>query len=403
MVDIKKDFPFFDTHPDLVYLDNAATTQKPRYVIDKTQEYIVSSYANIHRWSYDLAAVSEELYMKSKSRVAWLLWVQTNEIIYSYNATYCINLLAQSLCFSGMLKRWQTVLLWTWDHHANIVPWQQLQKIYGFAIVYIPLQDDGYSIDREKLSIILKDRDVAVLSVGHVSNVTGTIYDIKRIHSLVPDAFFLVDGSQSVPHFSVDIQKLDCDAFIFTAHKLYAYTWLGVMYLSWKYINELEPLLSGGGAIDDVHIDGNELTQWLQKFEPGTPNLIAAVSLLYALEYIDWIGGYRNIVSHHAELIALFLAWFAQERVVHLYGNDTIEWRIWVFSFSIDWMHPHDVADAFAEQNICVRAGGHCAHPFTHSLNKEGLVRASIGLSTTIDDVRYFFTILSRIISEKSA
>lgn len=403
MVDIKKDFPIFDVHPDLVYLDSAATTQKPRYVIDKTQEYISSSYANIHRWQYDLAAVSEELYMKSKSRVASFLWAETTEIIYSYNATYCINLLAQSLCFSGKLTKWQTVLIGMWDHHANIVPWQQLQKIYGFDIAYIPLQDDGYNIDREKLSIILKDRDVTVLSIGHVSNVTGTIYDIKRIHSLVPDAFFVVDGSQSVPHFSVDMQQLGCDAFIFTAHKLYAYTWLGVMYLAKKHIQDLDPLLSWGGAIDDVRLDWNDLTQWFAKFEAGTSNLISAVSLLYALEYIDWIGWYSTITKHHENLIALFLDRFWQENRLKFVGSTSLNDRIWVFSFFIDWILSHDIADAFAEQNICVRSGGHCAHPLIHSIGSQGLVRVSIGLSTTTDDCKCFFEVLSDILSKKSS
>jgi len=403
MVDIKKDFPLFDREPTLVYLDNAATTQKPRYVIDKTQEYIVSTYANIHRWQYDLAALSEELYMKSKSRVASLLWAETSEIIYSYNATYCINLLAQSLCFSGKLQKWQTVLIGMWDHHANIVPWQQLQKIYGFDIAYIPLQDNSYSIDREELSIIIKNKDVAILSVGHVSNVTGSIYDIKRIYSLVPDAFFLVDGSQSVPHFSVDVQEIGCDAFIFTAHKLYAYTWLGVMYLAKNHIQALSPLLSWGGAITDVRLDWNDLAQWFAKFEAGTPNLIAAASLLYALEYIDWIGWYATITKHTENLTSLFLDWFWKENCVNLVGNALLTDRIWVFSFSIEWMSSHDVADAFAEQNICVRSGGHCAHPLVHAIDSSGLVRVSIGLSTTTDDCTYFFKVLSDMIFQKSS
>lgn len=402
-MDIKKDFPIFDKNPGLVYLDNAATTQKPRYVIDKTQEYIVSSYANIHRWQYDIAAISEELYMKSKSRVASLLWAEIGEIIYSYNATYCINLLAQSLCFSGTLKKWQTVLVWTWDHHANIVPWQQLQKIYGFAIAYVPLQADGYTIDRDKLFLLLQDIDVAVLSVWHVSNVTGTVYDIKRIHSLVSDAFFIVDGSQSVPHFSVDVKDIGCDAFIFTAHKLYAYTWLGVMYLTQNYIQKLNPLLSWGGAIVDVRLDGNDLAEWFAKFEPGTPNLISAVSLLYALEYIDWIGWYATITKHHKDLTSFFLEKVSQEKHIRLWGSTILNDRIWVFSFSVTWFHPHDIADAFAEQNICVRAGGHCAHPLVHSIESQGLVRVSIGLSTTTDDCKYFFEVLSDILSKKSS
>jgi cysteine desulfurase/selenocysteine lyase len=227
----------------LIYLDNAASTQKPKYVIDGVSEFVASSYANIHRGLYSLSERSEELYEASKTKVAELLNVKSSEIIYTYNANYAVNLIAQSLCKSQFLGRGDVVLIGIRDHHANIVPRQSLSTEYGFSIKFINMRSD-YTIDRQDFAKKY-DKKVKVVACSHVSNVTGGIYDVEKIKKhLRPDTFFLVDGSQSVPNFSVDVTEIGCDCFVFTAHKMMAYTGLGIAYLKKDRIKKLQPLIS---------------------------------------------------------------------------------------------------------------------------------------------------------------
>lgn len=302
MTNFKKDFPIFSTHPDLVFLDNASTTQKPHYVIDAVSNFVSHDYANIHRGSYDLAVRSEELYHKSKVQIGKLINCSADEVIYSYNATASANLLAQSLCLSGVLGERDEVLLGIWDHHANIVPWQQLQKIFKFSIQFIGIGSD-YSIDWNDFASKYTPK-TKVVACSYVSNVTGQIYDMHKLSSMLRDeTFFAIDASQAVPHFAVDVQEIGCDALYFTGHKFFAYTGLGIMYLAKNHIRSLEPMMGGGGSIVDVTVQGNELLRTVEKFEPGTPNIISAVSMGAALEYLDWIGGYRTLDATQNPLI----------------------------------------------------------------------------------------------------
>lgn len=189
------------------------------------------------------------------------------------------------------------------DHHANIVPWQQLQKVFKFSIQFIGIRSD-YSIDWDDF-VAKYTSKTKVVACSYVSNVTGQIYDIQTLSSMLrDDTFFAIDASQAVPHFAVDVQEIGCDALYFTAHKFFAYTGLGVMYLAKDHIRSLEPLISGGGSIADVTVDGSQLLRTVEKFEPGTPNIVSAVSMGAALEYLDWIGGYRTLHEVQAPLIA---------------------------------------------------------------------------------------------------
>ncbi|HKL43673.1 MAG TPA: aminotransferase class V-fold PLP-dependent enzyme, partial [Candidatus Absconditabacterales bacterium] len=287
----KKDFPIFQNNPDLVFLDTGASSQKPQYVIDGVSEFISNSYANIHRGSYDISEKSEEYYDKSKELVGEFLNCKASEVIYTYNSTYGFNLIAQSLTNSNILQKGDTVLLGIWEHHANVLPRQVLAKQIGFDIQFIQI-DDNYEIDREDFQKKCENPNLKIVSIGHVSNVTGKIYDIKKIKSyLRDDIFFMIDGSQSFPNFKIDVQDLGCDCFIFTGHKVMAYTGIGVVYLKKDWIKNLNPMISGGGAIKDVDISGYSLPRNSSKFEAGTPNIIGAVSLLKSLEYIKSIGG----------------------------------------------------------------------------------------------------------------
>lgn len=219
----KSDFPLFQQHPEIVYLDNAASTQKPQLVIDGISSFLANDYANIHRGMYRLSESSELHYHESKQRVAQLLNCSAKEIIYSYNATYAINLLAQSLVNSKMLTKDDVVLVGLWDHHANSLPWMALSEMVGFQVEFFGL-DEQYQIDRADFQSKYTD-NVKVVACGQVSNVTGMIYDLQQIKTyLRPETFFLVDASQSVPNMQVDFQLLGADALVFTGHKMMAST-----------------------------------------------------------------------------------------------------------------------------------------------------------------------------------
>ncbi|MCX6823325.1 MAG: aminotransferase class V-fold PLP-dependent enzyme [candidate division SR1 bacterium] len=398
---MKKDFPVFKTNPGLVFLDSAASSQKPKYVIDGVSEFVASSYANIHRGSYALSEKSEDAYHASKTKVAEFLNVKANEIIYSYNATYAINLIAQALCKSKYLEKGDVVLVGIRDHHANIVPRQSLSEEYGFVVKFINIRSD-YTIDRQDFNKKY-DKKVKVVACSHISNVTGAIYDVSKIKEhLRLDTFFLVDGSQSVPHIPVDISKIGCDCFVFTAHKMMGYTGLGITYLAKEWIKKLQPLISGGGAIHDVDINDYTPASGVDKFEAGTPNIIAAVSLLKALEYIQKIGGMNRIWTHEQQMTAYVLAKFLvleKAKKLELIGPRDVASRVGVFSFILPKIrNTTTVGEKFAAKKIAVRCGGHCAYPLHKHLNKAGSCRMSLYLYNDKKDIDTFFAELEKMV-----
>ncbi len=401
----KKDFPIFKNNPDIVFLDTWASSQKPQYVIDWVSQFTANSYANIHRWSYDLSEQSEELYDRSKSLLWEFLNCKASEIIYTYNSTYGFNLIAQSLVNSDMLKAGDTVLLWIREHHANILPRQVLAKKIWFNIKFIEIKAD-YSIDRDDFDQKY-DETVSVVSLWHVSNVTGQIYDMKAVkNKLRDDTFFMIDGSQSFPNFSVDMEDLWCDCFIMTAHKAMAYTGIGMVYLKKEYIKKLTPMISGWWTIKDVDINTYSLQTTSAKFEAWTPNIIGAVSLLKALEYIKSIWWMQTIRKHEQELVTYALPKFAEisDKVRLIWSNkleDNLNKnRIAVFSFYIpDHKNFNQIWEIFAEQNIAIRCGGHCAYPLHKNLEIPGTCRASAYLYNDKADIDKFFEILRSIVN----
>jgi len=394
----KTDFPIFNNNPWLIFLDNAASTQKPQYVIDGVSEFVASSYANIHRWLYSLSEKSEEAYHHSKELVGELLNCKASEIIYSYNSTYAINLIAQSLVISDILNKWDTVLLGIREHHANILPRQVLAQRKWFNIEFFNINEE-YEIDRNDFDQKYTD-NVKVVSVSHVSNVTGKIYDVKKIKSkLRDDTFFLVDGSQSVPNFPVDVQDIWCDCLVFTGHKMMAYTGIGVIYLKKEWIKKLVPMIRGWGTIEDVSIEWHTLAWNSDKFESGTPNIVGAVSLLKALEYIKSIGGMKAVWTHEQKLVKLCLDGFAKykDKVEILWPTTTD--RVAVFSFVLaNNTNFNNIGEKFADQNIAVRCGGHCAYPLHKYFKKAGTCRISCYVYNDEEDIAKFFETLAEII-----
>ena len=395
---MKKDFPIFKNNPWLVFLDNAASTQKPQYVIDGVSEFVASSYANIHRGLYSLSEKSEEAYHHSKELVGELINCKASEIIYSYNSTYAINLIAQSLVISDILKAWDIVLLWIREHHANILPRQILAERKWFNIEFFTINDE-YEIDRNDFDQKYSDK-VKVVSVAHVSNVTGKIYDVKKIKSkLRDDTFFLVDGSQSVPNFPVDVQDIWCDCLVFTGHKMMAYTGIGVIYLKKEWIKKLVPIIRWWGTIEDVSVEWHTLVGNSDKFEAGTPNIIWAVSLLKALEYIKSIWWMEKIREHEQKLVKLCLDWFKkfQDKVEILWPLNSD--RVAVFSFVLaNNTNFNNIGETFAGANIAIRCGGHCAYPLHKHFKKPGTCRMSAYVYNDEQDVAKFFDILAKIV-----
>ena len=394
----KSDFPIFANNPWLVFLDNAASTQKPQQVIDGVSEFVASSYANIHRWLYSLSEKSEEAYHHSKELVGELLNCKASEIIYSYNSTYGINLIAQSLVVSDILQKWDVVLLGIRDHHANILPRQILAQRKWFTIEFFTITDE-YEIDRDDFDQKYSDK-VKVVSVAHVSNVTGKIYDVKKIHTkLREDTFFLVDGSQSVPNFPVDVQNIDCDCLVFTGHKMMAYTGIGVIYLKKEWIRKLVPIIRWWWTIEDVSTEGHTLLGNSDKFEAGTPNIIWAVSLAKALEYIQSIWWMKKIREHEQKLVKLCLDGFSKfkDKVEILWPTTTD--RVAVFSFLLaNNANFNNIGETFSDANIAIRCGGHCAYPLHKRFKKAGTCRMSGYIYNDESDITKFLEILAKLI-----
>ncbi len=394
----KKLFPIFDKHPDLVYLDNAASTQKPKAVIDWVSDFLKNDYANIHRGLYSLSEKSEELYYESKCKLAEFINCKPSEIIYSYNSTYCINLLAQALVNSWKLWKWDKVLLWNREHHSNILPWQTLSKIFWFKIEFIN-EDMDYDIDRKDFDKKF-DKKVKVVSFSHVSNVTWQIMEIEKVRQRIwENVFFMVDWSQSVPHFPVNIEQIQCDALIMTGHKMMAQTWLGMLFLKRELIKELSPLILWWWTVKDVSINDFSLQNNADKREAWTPNIVWAVSLLKALETIEAIWWMEEIRKHEKFLIKALCEWFEKRKdKVKLIWNYESSNRIWTFSFLINNENNFNkIWEFFSKNNICIRTWWHCAYPLHKSLNIWWSARISTYLYNTHKDIERFFKYLDEL------
>ena len=397
----------FATHPDLVYLDSTATAQKPSHVIEGMSEYLRSSYANIHRGSYDISEQSEKLYEDSKKMVAKHIWAESwREIVYTANSTYALNILAQSLQRSHKLKTWDTVLVTIVEHHANVVPWLILKEDYGINVEFVGVTENfdlDYNDFRDKLSGRVK-----VVSLTHVSNTTGQIFDITNVNSLLLARYgrqqkplLIVDASQSVPHFQVDIEKLGCDALFFTGHKVFADSGIGVLWAKEELLTELKPIFSWGGAIGEVKQHHFTHSSKLpDKFEPGTPNLTGAVSILKAFEYIESIWWYTTLETIEADLVQYAWEKFSQIPQLRLIGSSSPVNRVGVFTFVVEGIHSFDISDYLADHSICVRAGQHCAEPFMEYVGQTHTCRMSLQVYNTREDIEKFFDILNQAIIE---
>ncbi|MDD2694196.1 MAG: aminotransferase class V-fold PLP-dependent enzyme [Candidatus Gracilibacteria bacterium] len=402
----RSDFPIFQTHPDLVFLDSASSAQKPAKVIDVLSTYFSTNYANIHRGAYDLSMESSLLYERAKKAVAKKLHADSDaEIVFTYNATYAFNLLSRGLVKSGMLQKGDVVLLSKVEHHANVVPWQILAEEYGIIIEWVNLHADG-TIDYGDLAS--KIPHAKVVSLTGASNVTGEVLDLDKVQEIIQNSkfkiqnqgFFILDGSQRFPHMETDVKKYGIDFFVGTGHKVMSDTGIGFFYGRKELLKVMNPAFCGGGAINSVTLEGYEPAGLPFRHEPGTPHIAGAVSLLAAIEYIDSIGGFEVVEKYEQELTEYMLEQVKKlPSSVKLLGSHESINRLGVFSFTFANHHPNDVAEMLADANICVRSGHHCTEPFHQTMGIPASLRASFYIYNTREDVDKFIGTLSDIVS----
>jgi len=394
MQELRQDFPIFKNNPNLIFLDSTSSTQKPEYVINWICDYLSNNYSNVHRWLYNIAINSEKMYFDSKKKVAeFLWWVNFKEIIYTYNSNYALNIISQTLRLNKVLKSGDKVLVSIVEHHANIVPWLILKEEIWIELDFVKITND---FDLDFLDFEKKyDDKVKVIALTHTSNITGQIFDLERVGKLKrEDTLLIVDVSQSFPHLKVDVKKLNCDFLFFTAHKVMADSWLWVIWWKKELLEKYKPIFSGGWAINEVKQCVFKSGALPFKFEPWTPNISGAVSLLKALEYIENIGWYEKVEKIEKELVEYSLGEFAKRPYLKLIWSKSWKNRVWVFWFYIEWVHALDIADIMAEHNICLRAGQHCAEPFMDYLGLKSLARMSLYIYNSKEDIDKFFEVL---------
>jgi cysteine desulfurase/selenocysteine lyase len=390
---IKRDFPILSMKINgktLVYLDSAATSQKPKQVIDAIYDYYTKYNANIHRGVYQIAEKATEEYTESKMKVAKLIGTSSiEEIVYVRNTTEAINTVA--LAWGGAnVKKGDHILISQMEHHSNIVPWQMLAKKKGAVLDYIKLDKENCCLSEESLEKEL-EKNPKIVSVTHVSNVLGSINDVKKITKLAKKrgALVVVDAAQSVPHMPVDVGDIGCDFFAFSGHKMLGPTGIGVLYGKKELLESTDPLFGGGDMIKRVDFQSYTTNDLPWKFEAGTANVEGGIALGIAVDYLQKIG-LGNIRAHEKQVTKHALEELSKIKNVKTFGcgEGELDERGGVVTFSIKGVHPHDVASIFDRDAIAIRAGHHCAMPLVTGILGEGaLSRMSFYLYNDESDV----------------
>jgi cysteine desulfurase/selenocysteine lyase len=398
---IRKDFPILqrmvrDGKP-LVYLDNASTTQKPNQVIDAISDYYKNHNANVHRAVYALAEESTEAYEKTREKISKFLNIKNKEeVIFVRGTTEAINLVAYSWGRQN-IKKGDIIVTTEYEHHSNIVPWQLLAKEKGAKLEYIGINDNGELI-LDHLDSYLKTGKVKLVTFSQVSNVLGTISNSEEIIKRCKKAGVktLVDGAQSVPHMKVDIEKLDCDFFAFSAHKMLGPTGVGVLWVRKEILETMPPFHGGGDMIREVHKYETTWNDLPYKFEAGTPNIADVIGFSAAIDYLSNIG-MDAIRQHEMDLTKYALEKMSQVKGITIYGVKDILNRGGVISFNFHDVHPHDVATIIDREGIAVRSGHHCAQVLMERLNVAATNRASFYIYNTKEDVDKLIKSLEKV------
>ena len=369
----------------LVYLDNAATTQKPLSVIECIRNYYERHNANIHRGVHTLSYESTVMYEDGHKKIAGLIGAEDwREIIFTRNATESINLVAYGWGLHN-LKEGDEVVITIMEHHSNIVPWQMLRDVKGIKLKYIDVDDKG-NLKLDELGDIITEK-TKLLSVIHASNVTGAVNPVKEIsrEARKVGALVLVDAAQTVPHMSVDVEELGCDFLVASGHKMLGPTGIGFMYGKKELLQSMKPFMYGGDMIEKVTMEESTWNELPWKFEAGTPNIAGGIALGAAVDYMNALG-LDNIYAHETELTNYAYERFSEIPWINTYGSEASA-RVGVISFNVDGVHPHDVAGTLDEEGIAVRSGHHCAQPLMKRLGMDYAARVSFYLYNTKEEI----------------
>lgn len=397
---IRQDFPILQRQVygrPLVYLDNGATTQKPRCVVEAMTEEYYNVNANVHRGVHFLSQKATDLHEQSRETVRRFLNANSvNEIIFTRGTTESMNLVAS--CFSeAFMQEGDEIIISTLEHHSNIVPWQLAQNRKGIKLRVIPITDEG-NICLDEYEKLFTNR-TRIVSVAHVSNVLGTINPVKEMIEIahahgVP---VLIDGAQSTPHMAVDVQQLDCDFFAFSGHKMYGPTGVGVLYGREKWLDRLPPYMGGGEMIKRVSFEQTTFNELPYKFEAGTPDYIATTGLAQAIDYVCQLG-MDNIEAHERDLAQYAVSRLQQIPGMHLYGPMAYGAEgAGPLSFNVEGIHHLDMGTLLDRLGVAVRTGHHCAEPLMHRLGVDGTVRASFGLYNTRAEIDVLASSIERV------
>lgn len=396
---IRKDFPILQYRPEgsaqLIYFDNAATTQKPVYVMDRVYEYNTRENGNPHRGAHRLATAASAAFDGAREVVADFIGAESSDqVIFTRNATEGLNLIARSYGETHLHKG-DKIVITIAEHHANLVTWQRVAQKTGAELDYIYIDEKGYFREQDFDKI---DEHTKVVAFGHVSNVLGMKVPVKELteRAHAHGAVVVLDGAQSVPHMPVNVQDLGCDFFVFSGHKMLASQGIGVLYGKRALLEDMEPFNLGGDMIELVREQETTFNVLPYRFEAGTQNVEGAVSLQAAIEYIYEVG-WDFIQHHERKLTERAMEGLLRLPYIHLIGTDKVEDKYGVIAFTMDGIHPHDVATILDSYGIAIRSGHHCAQPLGAYVKAPASNRISFYLYNTVEEVEYFLEQLSKV------
>ena len=385
MNNLKKDFPILE-NKNIAYLDSGATTQKPKQVIEAIKKFYETSNANPHRGAYGLSIEATEIYESTRTKIAKFINAKhREEIIFSKNATESLNLIAYSYGMNN-LKKDDEVVISIMEHHSNLVPWQKVTKVTNSKLKYMYI-NENYELSDEEIENKITDR-TKIVGITHISNVLGTINNVKKIieYAHKKGAIVIVDASQSIPHMKIDVQDLDADFLVFSGHKMLAPLGVGVLYGKKELLEKMTPFIMGGDMIEYVYEQDTIFAELPNKFEAGTQNVEGVVGLGAAIDYIESIG-YDKIQEIEKEVVSYAKQELSKLDYLTLYMTSNEDKHSSVISFNINGVHPHDVASILDSVGVCVRSGNHCAQPLMRFLGIDSTCRASFYLYNTKEDV----------------
>lgn len=399
----KKDFPIFERKVrggnSLIYLDSGATSQKPNSVIEAESNFYRTVNAAVHRGAHLLAEEASEVYESAREKVAAFIGAISNEVIFTKSATESLNIIAYSFGNPDSrinIKAGDQIVVTEMEHHANLIPWQQLAKRTGAELRWLSVTADG-RIDLTNLDQVITKK-TKIVAITHQSNVLGSILPVETLVKAAHDvgALVVLDACQSAPHFALDVKKLDVDFLAFSGHKTLGPTGIGVLWGKFGLLEKLEPSLFGGSMVDSVTMESATWAATPRKFEAGVPNMAQAVGLSAAIDYLNQIG-MHNIAQHEQDLTSYLLKGITSISGVKVIGPVDMKDRGGVVSFTVDGVHPHDVGQVLDQYGIAVRTGHHCAWPLMRKLNLVGTTRASLYLYNSKSDVDSLLESIERV------